>query len=257
MIPPELMAAWERNDAELTRLAQQYKDQIKDIGQDLVKWVRTQRDGTGRIIGDVSFETIQQVFLRAGLQDYAKGLRSLLDEAIATSVETVTATGIPLQVSPVAFRNAMLSEMMVPLGAQTVQIQSSVAAILRGAALIPKPIKQLAMELQAQTGTLYNRSIAIVETSLARVQRRTAHEAAKSIDASERLYLYTGPNDDRTRPFCKARVGKAFTEKQLGRMDNKAGLPVIDSAGGYRCRHSLLPISRSYAKRNGIGLGGA
>lgn len=59
-------------------------------------------------------------------------------------------------------------------------------------------------------------------------------------------YLYTGPKDGITRDFCRDLVNKVVTEKQMSKLNNKQGLSVKTSGGGYNCRHSWSPVTESF-----------
>lgn len=56
-------------------------------------------------------------------------------------------------------------------------------------------------------------------------------------------YLFTGPIDIRTRPFCLAHVGKSYTEEEIQKFpaQNGSGLDPWFSPGGFNCRHRMLP----------------
>ena len=57
-------------------------------------------------------------------------------------------------------------------------------------------------------------------------------------------YLYVGPIDIRTRPFCTSHVGNEYTEKQIEKFpaQNGSGLDPWFSPGGWNCRHRLIPV---------------
>ena len=77
---------------------------------------------------------------------------------------------------------------------------------------------------------------------------------AKAEEADLDLFIYLGPDDKITRPFCDARVGKIFTRKEIAQWDNGQGLPADIYLGGYNCRHQLRPVSPEMAK--GLGYNG-
>lgn len=64
-------------------------------------------------------------------------------------------------------------------------------------------------------------------------------------DIGEEEFIYTGALDKRTRPFCKARVGKRFDIEEINNFgsQNGSGLDGFFSPGGFRCRHSLIGVS--------------
>lgn len=69
------------------------------------------------------------------------------------------------------------------------------------------------------------------------------------------LFLYIGPNDKITRPFCRRTLNKKnipiFTKKEIEAMDNGQGLPVITYGGGYNCRHSWGALTLEKARELG------
>jgi len=60
---------------------------------------------------------------------------------------------------------------------------------------------------------------------------------------ADQKFFYAGPQDSRNRALCAALVNKIVTARQLSRIVNKNGNSVIDWAGGYKCRHKLIPVS--------------
>jgi hypothetical protein len=68
--------------------------------------------------------------------------------------------------------------------------------------------------------------------------------AVESFEAGIDLFTYDGPDDGITRPFCGPLVGKIVTAQDLDGMDNGTQpKPVSRFLGGFRCRHSLSPLS--------------
>lgn len=255
-LPLDLMAAWEANNSALDQLLLTYSDRIKDLSGVLVSWFHDNRNASGQLVAEVSIETVQALLNRAGLQAYGAGLGPLLSKAGEQAGQLLDVVGIPLTVSPVAFQTALKNELTVGIGAVATEAMTKLAALLRESTVVPKSVTQMAHEIEGQTVRLKGRSVALVETSLARMQRLIQTDAAKSIPEEERVFVYTGPKDERNRPFCAKRVGKAFTTKQIGKMVNGQGIPVLEGGGGNRCRHSWVPASRSYTERNHIPMGG-
>ena len=59
-------------------------------------------------------------------------------------------------------------------------------------------------------------------------------------------YLYTGPRDGITRPFCDALINKVVSKDQMDKLNNGQGLSVQSSGGGYNCRHSWSPVTSAF-----------
>lgn len=66
-----------------------------------------------------------------------------------------------------------------------------------------------------------------------------------------RHFVYTGPVDANTRPFCLQIVGHTFTMQQIEDMDNGQTGDVFTDGGGYNCRHGWAPVTDEMAKEIG------
>lgn len=85
-----------------------------------------------------------------------------------------------------------------------------------------------------------------LNTATMAFSRSVTQAKAKSLGL--KYFLYIGPDDKITRPFCKARVGKVFTLEEIEKWDNGTDLPAKQYLGGYNCRHDLRPVSEERAK---------
>lgn len=102
-------------------------------------------------------------------------------------------------------------------------------------------------EVEAPLGALENKLRTEINTALRSFNRLVT--VAQATDLGIDLFLYDGPLDEVTRPFCEDHVNKVYSLEQLNELDNGQGLPVAIYCGGYNCRHELLPISPEQAKR--------
>jgi hypothetical protein len=72
---------------------------------------------------------------------------------------------------------------------------------------------------------------------------RTAHQLkAESMDL--KWFRYSGPDDSVTRPFCAARVARAFERTKIDEMDNGQTGPgtALTACGGFNCRHRWAAV---------------
>jgi hypothetical protein len=55
-------------------------------------------------------------------------------------------------------------------------------------------------------------------------------------------YYYIGPNDAKTRPFCRLmlKIDKVFTEEEINYISDNLNYPVLEFCGSYGCRHSWV-----------------
>jgi hypothetical protein len=88
---------------------------------------------------------------------------------------------------------------------------------------------------ESQIRTLYDTSVSIYGRQV---------EALQAGDDPETPFLYAGPDDDVTRPFCKQHVGKVYTRAQIDAMDNGQLDNVFLTGGGYNCRHVFMEVSK-------------
>ncbi|MFM1756577.1 MAG: hypothetical protein RL621_1543 [Bacteroidota bacterium] len=104
-------------------------------------------------------------------------------------------------------------------------------------------IKQMQDELDSST----SKQVSEARTKISQYSRTVVSEAAQI--AGLEYYIYTGPKDTITRPFCRDLVGKVLSADQIKKLGNGSSLI---SGGGYNCRHSWSPISKAYLKVKNI-----
>lgn len=86
-----------------------------------------------------------------------------------------------------------------------------------------------------QVRTLYDTSISIFAREA---------EALGVPEDPERPFVYTGPADDKVRPFCREHLGKVYTRAAIDALDNKQLPNVFLTGGGYNCRHGWTAVSK-------------
>lgn len=87
----------------------------------------------------------------------------------------------------------------------------------------------------SQIRNLYDTSVSIFGRQI---------EALQADDQPETAFLYVGPADAKTRPFCKEHVGKVYTRAEIDQMDNGQIDNVFLTGGGYNCRHVFMEVSK-------------
>lgn len=85
------------------------------------------------------------------------------------------------------------------------------------------------------------RAATMLDTGLAAFDREVSGQVAT--EAGVEWFLYDGPVDDLTRPYCQERVGKRYTLDSLDAVPNDTGPnPPSRYGGGWNCRHRLVPL---------------
>ncbi len=116
--------------------------------------------------------------------------------------------------------------------------QATVRGIF-GAQPVSKILEDLAAimdDTEAHIRTLYDTSVSIFGRQV---------EALQAGNDPETLFVYMGPDDEKTRPFCRAHVGKVYSRSEIDKMDNGQIDNVFLTGGGYNCRHSFIEIAKS------------
>jgi len=121
-----------------------------------------------------------------------------------------------------------------------------------------KALRQATEEVAQKLRTSFVRASTAVEAAIAGTSRAAVVSLAEGAEAEtgqEFVFLYSGPADSHTRPFCREHVGKAYTRARLDADGRAAGVkpqPASVFAGGYACRHSLAPLLVEDAEEEGI-----
>lgn len=245
----------------------------RSLTQDVVRLLRRLNASAGRLEGvadslsnAVTVRSQVLELLRAeGAPIIVSELERATDEAAAEALrnrrtpkpkgETGTeAVGITLEARALATVRQSVSGLLDDIPPLWANAADEVrAAIDRGVSTGAR-LDDLVAEVSDRLAITITQSAVVLEAAVrAGYTRATvlAAEAAAQEAGEEMGYLYDGPEDAKTRPFCERVIGKVYTLAALRRLDNGQGLPVETHRGGYRCRHRLSPILLSDAEAEG------
>jgi hypothetical protein len=110
--------------------------------------------------------------------------------------------------------------------------------------LVDVPSNIVMSNLEQKLKRSEGRQLTEVKTRISQYGRGITAAAAEAADMS--YYLYTGPMDGITRPFCKQLINLVVSKAQMKRLNNQQGLTVLTSGGGYNCRHSWSPVTLGF-----------
>lgn len=99
-----------------------------------------------------------------------------------------------------------------------------------------RPVNDLVDELAAVTDVSTRQARTLHDTAVSSYGR-SVEQLGLPGEGSDR-FLYIGPDDTETRPFCEDRVGQVFTRDEISEMDNGQLPNVLLTGGGYNCRHA-------------------
>ena len=116
--------------------------------------------------------------------------------------------------------------------------------------LVDVPSNIVMSNLEQRLKRSEGRQLTEVKTRISQYGRGITAAAAEAADIN--FYLYTGPKDGITRPFCRQLIDLVVSKSQMKRLNNRQGLSVITSGGGYNCRHSWSPVTAGFIEAAGL-----
>jgi hypothetical protein len=135
-----------------------------------------------------------------------------------------------------AFREMKLAALLDVPAAVIRQVEQTLLRGVVGA----QSRAELLNELLSQLDVSLPQARTIYDTALGEFSR-IAVTSTSTGEATE-AFLYSGPIDGLTRPFCLERVGKVYVRADIEQMDNGQLDNTLITGGGYNCRHTWLPV---------------
>jgi hypothetical protein len=177
---------------------------------------------------------------------YDQAVGRLLDDLEAANDLIAGATGDTLGVSYTAASQTSLAAFAVGVVDELLAVKGQAADRLREVLLLGLrthlPLDRELSDLAEALGVTIRQAANLAETSLMAFQREALVSQAE--EAGIDLFVYEGPDDGLTRPFCAEHVDRIYTQGDLDAEENGQGLePTSRYLGGFRCRHYLSPIT--------------
>lgn len=187
---------------------------------------------------------IETAFNKAGwsdLIDYSTGVKL---DAVVTNVETLRLAA--QVVSFGAADTAKIEALKVLSATDLIGEGQAVATELWKATVQGVFSSRPAAQIVDDLAELLDRSVpamrTLFDTSISVFARQV--ESLSVPQEPERPFVYTGPNDDKVRPFCLEHLGKVYTREAIDALDNGQLPNVFLTCGGYNCRHGWTAVSK-------------
>lgn len=240
-----------------------YKESIQEVQRRLRAKDITVVEAAGAI------NTLEDFLKQNGFREQYREMREVYREELK-SIQKLTqaastareAAGIPKIATGSLDSKTVSTLMRIELDKTTKILQRSIVdvkstllrSVITGAAIDFKGITSgVTNKVASQLRTEINTSVGIFNKTLT---------TSKAKESGFELFLYIGPDDSVTRPFCQEvlngsidGLGKnvpIYTVEEIEGMDNGQIGDTIISAGGYNCRHEFIPVSLEYAKELGF-----
>jgi len=210
---------------------------------DLMTMVATSNDPA--LMMSFTDEQIMDLILRGGLglavDDFIEStdkIRASVERSLEVIGTDLSPQAMPqLDLIQAQASSAVFEDVLMP------DMTRAVKGALRSMTLAI-PVEIIKSDLETQLERAEGRQLTEIKTQISEYGRSVTAVAAA--DAGLDHYLYTGPRDGITRPFCRALINLVVDEKQMSQLNNGQGKPVKIACGGYNCRHSWSPVTEGF-----------
>lgn len=185
-----------------------------------------------RALTDAGFDAFAEAAVDAPLDELAQTV--LRGNAIAQRAFTLAKPDLTLLT---AFKTVRFEELLQVSAATSLRLQRIVLDGTLGLRDVEDLVADIADDFDItdrQARTIYDTAIQIFSRQVDQL-----HANGKP----DELFYYAGPIDTKTRPFCRERVGRVFTRKELEEADNGQLPNPLLTGGGFNCRHQPKRVS--------------
>ena len=230
-------------ERELARVYVQLRERIVFLTNELIaKGGRVASVAVNLGIARAAARELEAVLVEAGYGDLVAGALDVmgdlakyqgLGQTMVARVERAAAwSGETLD----AFRQLKLNELLEVTAGTMRRVEQTLLRGIVGA----QDRGELLNELVADLEVSLPNARTIYDTALSEFSRIAVTSTATG--AADEAFMYSGPIDGLTRPFCLERVGRVFVREAIDAMDNLQLDNTLITGGGYNCRHTWLPI---------------
>lgn len=205
-------------------------------------------------------QSLPDLFERSGLEEYTqaqlriirKRLNSVntlwnqfgLDVAKLSELEVNQIPEVQQQLARVAVASSEGTK--EAMGAMVEQLVTYENTLIQNESV---GLKGLMNNLISKAGIMPRYAGSIANTALFSIDRTVRKVQADKAGLGEAKYY--GPKDAKTRPFCREHVGQVRSYLYWDNVPNGTVLvPVTQYAGGYSCRHQLVPYDPEWESIN-------
>jgi hypothetical protein len=189
--------------------------------------------------------------LRKELRDalLKSGYRLLVEAATDAAVDqmatAVTAKGLVKEGVALTRPSPTKLQALADIGKQNLlQVADDVSAALwRSLAqwlYTTRPVDDILDDLSRVFGDELDHLDTLFDTQVSMMGRQI--EALSTAGLTDQAFLYMGPADQKTRPFCAKYVGQVMTREFIDALDNEQLPNPFITGGGYNCRHSWIAV---------------
>ena len=251
---------WQATEDATEALAKAYALQVARWSTDLTEQLLVHMDEAGRFKPIVRRSRYLDGLIKTMSPQLVEGVHDLLIQAGSFSIgelAALPAAGDIARPSLLALESVVsenYKKLFIDMKSVTESLRDGLKVEVEALITSPKSFDLSAKILSAKSNHTVAQAKTLINTAMASVQRDVHQEALRSMPDAKPMAVYMGPDDAVTRPFCDVLVGKAVKAEYFPKLKNnqKGASSFATNGGGWNCRHRLMPVSQSYAKRNKI-----
>lgn len=214
---------------------------LKSVLSDLEKKEFTPKEAGEALGGLVS------LLKRAGLSDKLEVVHDIYAEELLTLQDELLGFvgGARLNAADIDVAEALVTFDTERIEAEVLSYVTDLRSGTMRAVIAGSPERILDLE-EKLSGRLLGNLKTEINTAVSAFNQTLTQKKAQELGID--LFVYLGPLDDITRPFCRARVDKVYSMAEIAKMDNGQDLDPFIYRGGYNCRHQWRPVSEDLAR---------
>lgn len=254
MSGPKLRAAAVRDAALVDALTESFATELAVVTDLLKAKIRTlvrhlQRDTTGRVVA-AELNLRLALALKADLVKVLKdaGYPELALRATDAPLDHLAHQVLHGQTDPPVLARYDLDALVAMKEirfADLLRVGEDVAAqlwrVTLDGVLGARPVLDLVDDLAEALDLSAAQARTIYDTAVSTFSRQVGQLGTTG--EPDEAFLYVGPDDIKTRPFCKAHVDRVYSRAAIDAMDNGQLPNVMLTGGGYNCRHQFRRVS--------------
>lgn len=231
---------------ELARVWREAERQLRVLVERL-----TQAGPDGRVVG-VAVRAAQAAALRDQVRQVLEtaGYDTLIRAAAQTSSDAVVAAVLSAKTAAevASLRQSVgptLQALRALAASDLFQEGDEVATALTRALtqhlFSQRPVSAIVAELENGLDRAESEVTTLFDTQVSIYGRQVEQLATEDLGMAQ-PFMFLGPMDAKTRPFCARYVGRVLTRAQIEALDNGQLPNAFLTGGGYNCRHTWVAV---------------
>ena len=235
------------------------KNSLKNrkILSEVLKLIRTYYKSQTSLLSK-EIETRLSELVGINIEEFEKQVKKTIDKQLYTDTILTDIGFVGSKIKPNSYLDSLLKDNVV-----SKTIVATISKAIKAGSTLSDLVKKITEYFVPKSG------LGLIESQLFRNGGFTVYQQQDRVlnaviadDLGLTHCVYAGTIKDNTRDFCKARVNKVYTTKEVKKWNSlqwRGKIPNVDiftQCGGFSCRHVLNYVSEETAKRLASTRGG-